>query len=129
MITSILPLCLHQKKDKDGNLTEKYKNKFKRGSSPLFEKIENLKYGTIQINNMIPVPESELIPFDIEAESDVTYKTVLTDQFIYIDNHKARILKKAQNLYKFVTEKKMPAFVNMSCEFKLLEEKCDSYSQ
>jgi len=116
------------KKDGNGNLTEKYKNKFRKNSSPLFEKIEDLKYGTLQINNMIPVPKSELILFDIETEENKHYKSVLKDQFIYIDNHKSRIIKKAHNLYKFVTEKKIQTFINMSCDFKLLERKCDIYS-
>jgi len=117
------------KKGKDGSLTEKYKNKFSKNSSPLYERIENLKYGTLQLNNMIPVPESELIEFDIETEQDADYKTVLKDQFIYIDNHKERIVKKANRLYGFVTKSKIEAFVNMSCEFKMLETKCDEYQK
>ena len=117
------------KKNEHGELTEKYKRKFKKSGSPLFEKIEDLKYGTIQINNMIPVPQSELVTFDIEDEKDEDYKSVLKDQFIYIDNNEARILKKAQKLYQYVTEKKIPAFVGLSCEFKLLEQKCDEYSE
>jgi len=114
-------------KDDDGNLTEDYKKCFSRNSNPTYEKIEELKYGTIQINNMIPVPETELIYFEIDNIEDKNYRTILKDQFVYCDNNKERILNKANKLYKMVTVFKQPHFVGLSCRFKLLEQKCKEY--
>jgi protein AbiQ len=115
------------KKDSNGNLLESYKNKYRNNPNPLYEQIDHLKYGTIQINNMIPVPSIELKEFDIKKEQDVKYKSVLLDQLIYIDNHKEKILKKANRLYEFVTKHKITKFIQLSCDFKLLEGKCDEY--
>ncbi|HPJ89646.1 MAG TPA: type III toxin-antitoxin system ToxN/AbiQ family toxin [Thermotogota bacterium] len=111
----------------NGTLSMKYKNKYKDKKSPLFEPINDLKHGTIQINNMIPVPSSELIKFDIKNVQDSDYRSLLLNQYIYIDNNKKTIYKKAKRLYDFVTKHEIPKFINLSCDFKLLEEKCDEY--
>lgn len=114
-------------KDNDGNLTEDYKKYYKKNNNPTYEKIEDLKYGTIQINNMIPVSEQELIYFEIEQIEDENYKVILSDQFIYCDNNKERIINKAKKLYKYVVISKNPHFANLSCNFKLLEQRCKEY--
>ncbi len=116
-------------KDSNGNLTEEYIRCFKSNSQVTYEKIENLKYGTIQINNMIPIPDSELISFEIDDIEDINYKRILEDEFIYCDDNKVRIIKKAQKLYRYVDVSKNPHFVNISCNFKLLEKKCKEYGQ
>lgn len=114
-------------KDENGELTEEYKQYFDKNNKTTYERIEDLKYGTININNMIPVPNSQLISFNIDDIEDKQYQSILKDQFIYCDNNKTRIIGKANKLYKQVTKNKIPHFVNLSCNFKLIEQKCREY--
>lgn len=116
-------------KNEDGEINEEYRLHYSKNNNITYEKIENLKYGTIKINNMIPIPESQLIYFEINDIQDEKYREILEDQFIYCDNNKVRILNKANKLYKMVTIYKNVHFVGISCNFKLLEEKCLEYQQ
>ena len=34
-------------------------------------------YGTLKFNNMIPVPESEIIQYDLNDEGDLKYKLIV----------------------------------------------------
>lgn len=114
-------------KDEDGNITQEYKNYFKKNNNPTYERIEDLKYGIIRINNMIPIPESEIINFEIDDIQDENYKQILQDQFIYCNNNKTRILHKANKLYNQVTIKKVRHYIQLSCNYSLLEAKCMEY--
>jgi protein AbiQ len=114
-------------KDENGNITEEYKKYFNKNNVPAYERISDLKYGVILINNMIPIPESELIFFKIDDIQDENYKNILKDQFIYCDDNKQKIIDKAFKLYKLVVKNKQPHFANISCKFKLLEKKCLEY--
>ena len=40
--------------------------------------------GTVRISHMIPVPESELELYDLENESDDTYKDLVQNEMIFI---------------------------------------------
>lgn len=40
--------------------------------------------GTLRISNMIPVPESELSPYEVEKETDKRYKDVIFKEMIFI---------------------------------------------
>ena len=114
-------------KDDGDNLTQEYRDKYSDNSKCTYEQIEKLKYGTILINNMIPISENQLISFDIDKITDENYKTILKDQFIYCNDNKDRILKKAKKLYKMVTTYRQAHFVSVSCNFKFLEQKCLEY--
>ena len=114
-------------KDDDGNLIVEYKNYFNKNNVPTYERIDDLKYGVILINNMIPIMESQLIYFDIDGIQDEKYKSILKDEFIYCNDNKERIINKAKKLYKLVTNYKQVHFVKLSCDFKLLEQKCLEY--
>lgn len=116
-------------KDLNGDLTESYIKYFDKDNNPTYERIEDLKYGIIRINNMIPVANSQLIRFNIEAIEDENYKNILKDQFIYCNNNKTRIFDKSTKLYKLVSVKKVFHYINLSCNFKLLEQKCLEYEQ
>ena len=47
---------------------------------------EELK-GTLQIGTMIPVPDSELIEYNVNDESDVNYKNLVWSELEYIRKH------------------------------------------
>lgn len=40
-------------------------------------------YGTLRFNNMIPVPESEIINFDLNDEGDFKYKLIVFNELFY----------------------------------------------
>lgn len=54
-------------------------------------------YSKIQCNNMIPVPESELIKVDVNAESDVAYKALLQKEINFVRKNETTIIKKHIN--------------------------------
>ena len=47
-----------------------------------FRKIDNGKLGAINLNNMIPVVESAVIPIKFDEIKDVNYKKLLQKQYI-----------------------------------------------
>lgn len=56
--------------------------------------------GTIRFANMIPVPESELILYDVNAEQDQNYKNLVLAELLYIRNNARKIEKRAATVYK-----------------------------
>jgi len=59
---------------------------------------EELK-GTIQIGTMIPVPDSEIALYDVDAEQDREYKDLVLEELIYIRKNAKRIQKNARILF------------------------------
>lgn len=95
-------------------------------NNPHILKINDGRHGLIAFNNMIPVNDSELIRFDFKNEAP-KYQKLLMTQFIFCDNNKKRIIRQAEDTYNKVTIQEEPFFVRISCNFKLLEEKCIEY--
>jgi len=50
---------------------------------------EELK-GTLQIGTMIPVPETELIEYDVNREEDIDYRNLVWSELEYIRKHEKR---------------------------------------
>ncbi len=86
-------------------------------------KIDEGKLGLIGLNNMIPVPNSELIPFDISNDPN---KKKLIRQFVYCDNHSEEIKEKAEAVYnKRLTPN---SFIEkIYCDFQKLEQAASLY--
>ena len=55
--------------------------------------------GTVRIANMIPVPDSELIYFDVEGEKDIKYKNLVMEELEYIRKYGNKIVSRAKNVY------------------------------
>lgn len=55
--------------------------------------------GTIKLNNMILVPDSEISLYDYNNETDHRYKILIQDEFNWINHNIARIRRTAQSLY------------------------------
>ena len=93
-----------------------------------FRKIGGGEYGAINLNNMIPVPESALVLMDIDKEPDLKYRALLKKQFIHVDRDREGIEKTAKNLRRLLL--KDISLMNeherdirkRSCNLKLLEE-------
>ena len=89
----------------------------------LHERIDPMnKLGMIQLNNMIPVLDSEIFLLDIESQNS-RYKSMLNKQyeFIKIKENTSEIQKRAEHIYNLVAIKEHCFFKRISCNFKLLE--------
>lgn len=107
-------------------LTSYKEKQDKLRSSPLFFKIhedgvETNPLGMVQINNMIPILDSEVTLFDI-AVQDIKYQSLLNKQLIFLKKNKDEILKRAKALHQLVAIKNHPHFSRLSCDFKALED-------
>lgn len=105
---------------------EKY-NKYKE--NPSFIRIKDRKercLSIIRFAEMIPVPKNciKLLDFNIRDEK---YKNLLQAESDFINDNKNIIYIKAKKMYKNVVKTKNQFFVNISCDFKLLEEKSNLY--
>lgn len=67
-----------------------------------FHKINGGSQGAINFNNMIPIPNSELILIDIDSITDKNYKNLLNSQLRFINSVQEVLKKKAEKLYRLV---------------------------
>lgn len=91
-------------------------------------KLDNGRYGLLGFNNMIPVHKDALIEYDINSEKDLKYKALLQRQVTICNRIKADILNHAQMTYFDVTTGKNKFLIGISCDFKKLEQACNSYN-
>lgn len=90
-------------------------------------KLDGGKLGLLGFNNMVPALERHLIDYDIDAEPDVKYRNLLRNQLRFCNDHKAEIFDRAERTYRAVIKGKIPFFVSISCNFRLLEEMYGEY--
>lgn len=91
-----------------------------------FVKINQGKFGVINLNNMFPVVEEVIIEKNINLEEDNKYKELLVNQLDWCNKMENRdnIYRKVEKLYKEILNKKEQSrFWNRCCNFSLLEEK------
>jgi len=100
-----------------------------RDSDPTTFKIKhNGKFlGSILLNNMIPVKQSNVTKIKIEGIEEPYYKGLLRKDYQVIVNNQDTIKHKASILYKSVVNKESKYFTKVSCDFLKLEKACDSY--
>ena len=84
--------------------------------------------GTLKLSNMIPVPASELILYDMEHEPDLFYKSLIHKEMLFIRKNKNKIIQNAKILYKQKKENK-PAigYLKSTVDFSLLEQMHDKF--
>lgn len=91
--------------------------------------VKELK-GTLRISRMIPVPESELQLYDMENETDSTYKDLVQNEMIFIRKNRKKIAANAKLLYK---QKKAgdttAGYVKSALDYQALEHLCDLYEK
>ena len=83
--------------------------------------------GMIKLNNMIPVNEKDLRLIEFNKILDKKYRNLLIQQNNFIQLNTDKIREMANKLYEFVTVEKKPFFIQISCDFKLLEQKLREY--
>lgn len=95
------------------------------------DKFELMQY-KIQCNNMIPVPESELIKINVSAEPDMAYKTLLQKEINFVRKNEDTIIKKHINpVYNNRIHNRMNIwYVRLATpDFAMLEQKCDEWEE
>ena len=99
-----------------------------------FRKIKGGEYGALNFNNMIPVPDSELIIIDINGIENQKYKRLLQNQYRAIKGDWETIVVTASDLHKlyFDDESNLSPYdlkiKSRCCNYKILEELCDKYT-
>ncbi|MBE5924729.1 MAG: type III toxin-antitoxin system ToxN/AbiQ family toxin [Lachnospiraceae bacterium] len=88
--------------------------------------IEELK-GTLQIGTMIPVPESELVEYDVNSENDIDYRNLVWSELEYIRKHEKKIIRNAKILYSKKLNGCQDKIVKYCLDFKGVEEVCDKW--
>ena len=77
---------------------------------------------------MIPVPSSELVLYDLENESDSTYKDLVQNEMIFIRKNRDKIISNAKLLYKQKKSNDTTAgYVKSALDYQALEHLCDMY--
>lgn len=91
-------------------------------------------YGTLRFNNMIPVPESEIVTYDLNEEGDLKYKLIVFNELYFVRQNKDKIERTAKNLYEAKKnqqnepEGKKPLLA-MTLDFSNLEELCINFNK
>lgn len=88
--------------------------------------------GTLKLSNMIPVPLSELTPYDISQEQDVNYRKVVQKEWDFIRSNMSLIVKNARVLYNQKTKcetlfagKKAPGYLTDTIDFRYAEKNAE----
>lgn len=105
---------------------EKYKN----NSSFFFVyDRKNRPLAIIKFSAMIPVPKNINVTKLLEYnEQDKKYKSLISAEYRYINSNKKEIYRRANKMYIAVTKHKNNFLKTISCNFKILEEKCMKYN-
>ncbi len=86
-------------------------------------KIDNGRYGIINLNNMIPIHENSVSAIDAaiyptDTYAEVQYKTLLGNQLSWCNANKTVILSKASTLYRLITNHKAwDGLTKRCCDF------------
>lgn len=97
-----------------------------------FIKINEGKYGAINLNNMFPVIGEVIIAKDIKLEKEDKYKELLINQLDWCNkNENINIIyEKAEKLYNEILNKREESkFWERCCNFPMLEEKAKEYEK
>ena len=99
-------------------------NKMKEGVD--FIKIKD--YAVINLNNMVPVPDNQIVEIDINKEKDPSYRYLLQAESREVNRQKNRIRKNAEIVYshKKYNGSATP-LAKRTNEFELLEKLCKEY--
>ncbi len=99
-----------------------------------FYKIDSGKLGAINLNNMIPILDSEYTYAninlnDILCDNERKYRIMLSNQLHWLNRHGINLRYKAKKLYENRVKNTLPERIkDRCCDFQLLEQKCLAYS-
>lgn len=106
-----------------------YKKKHKKMKEGIdFIKIK--EYAAININNMIPVPQNQIVNININEEKNPSYKYLLQAESREINRQKNRIRKNAEIVYNHKLHNgNLTALAKRTNDFVLLEKLCNEYEK
>lgn len=79
--------------------------------------------GTIKLSNMLPVPPSMLLNYDLDNETDAAYKALVLKEKRFINRNEEMITAYAESLYREkVTGISDKGYIANTLDFKALEE-------
>ena len=88
--------------------------------------------GTLRVSHMIPVPEQELMEYDINAETDLAYKDLVEKEYEFVKANAHKIVRNAEIIYneknRDYGEKPKPNYLNNTIDFKYAEQKCKEFN-
>ena len=104
-----------------------YKEKHKKMKEGVdFIKVKD--YAVINLNNMIPVPDSQVVDIDINKEKNVSYRYLLQAESREVNRQKNRIRKNAEIVYSHKKHNdNSTALAKRTNDFELLEKLCKEY--
>lgn len=104
-----------------------YKAKHKKMKETIdFIKIKEC--AVINLNNMIPVPNSQIVEIDINKEKDLSYRYLLQAESREVNRQKNRIRKNAEIVYSHKKHNgNSTALAKRTNEFEMLEKLCKEY--
>jgi len=104
-----------------------YKDKHKKMKEGVdFIKIKD--YAVINLNNMIPVPDSQIIDIDINKEKNPSYKYLLQAESREVNRQKNRIRKNAEIVYSHKKHNgNETPLAKRTNDFEVLEKLCREY--
>lgn len=85
--------------------------------------------GKILINNMVPVPSSELTYYDVNSEKDTRYKSLVLKELRIINAGKEKIISNAVKLYEQKERNIRKGYLNATVDFKAIERACLEFSR
>ncbi|MBR6666707.1 MAG: type III toxin-antitoxin system ToxN/AbiQ family toxin [Lachnospiraceae bacterium] len=104
-----------------------YKDKHKK----MKESVDIIKikdYAVINLNNMIPVPASQVMDIDINKEKDSSYRYLLQAESREINKQRNRIKKNAEIVYSHKKHNGITTpLSSRTNDFELLEKLCKEY--
>lgn len=80
--------------------------------------------GTLHISHMIPVPESEIMLYDIDNEIDERYKDLIVNELTFIRENTSKIIKNAAVMYEQKMEASDIGYVKSALPFNQIEQLC-----
>ena len=83
--------------------------------------------GTLRFSHMIPVPQSEILLYDVNAEKDIKYKSLIQKELRFVRRNTSKILKSASIIYKQKNSNLKINYLNSTLDFRLLENAHDDY--
>lgn len=104
-----------------------YKEKHKKMKEGVdFIKIKD--YAVVNLNNMIPVPDSQVVDIDINKEKDASYRYLLQAESREVNRQKNRIRKNAEIVYSHKKHNGTATpLAKRTNDFELLEKLCKEY--
>lgn len=83
---------------------------------------EKVIKGSLRFNYMVPVPDECIDRLIIKEIEDEKYRDLLNKEYQFCINNADRIQKKAEKIYKMVTENRKQILTDNSCAFHILED-------